>query len=70
MIHDLNFYRDKVTKNRCRWDNARLPLKVNHYEHEGGWKVDGFAKKQWLSLKCPKCGYAWSLWKLGVPREE
>lgn len=22
----------------------------------------------WLYIKCPRCGYEWSLWKLGVSR--
>lgn len=39
---------------------------IDHYEHDSGWEVAGFDKKQWLSVKCPnpKCRYEWSLWKL------
>jgi len=45
---------------------SKLP--IEHYDHSGGWKVDGFLKRQWLYVTCPKCEYQWALWKLGVPR--
>ena len=35
------------------------------YGHDGGVLVEGRGK-QWLYLLCPDCGYAWSLWKLGI----
>lgn len=42
---------------------------IEHYDHEGGWTVEGFQRKQWLYKTCMRCGYQWALWKLGVPRE-
>ena len=36
--------------------------------HLGGWDI-GEASYWWLFIVCPKCDYAWSLWKLGVARE-
>ena len=52
----------------CQWDGRGLPAKVDVYDHSDGWYVDGFDKKQWLSVQCPKCHYDWSLNKLGIPR--
>jgi hypothetical protein len=48
------------------------PLKktLNAYEHDYGWSVVGYAHKLWLSRQCGKCGYEWSLHKLGVPRPD
>lgn len=41
-------------------------LEIYGYKHEAGWDIrDGF---YWLWVRCPKCGYAWSLNKLGVSR--
>ena len=64
----LEQYRAQITYQRCRWCNALLPGTVDIYEHESGWYVKDLDKKQWLSLKCIKCDYDWSLNKLGVPR--
>jgi len=68
-------YREKVGVRRCRWCDALLPQTIDHYEHESGWPVAGMAGLQWLSIKCPgtrakKCGYGWSLNKLGVGRPD
>ena len=35
--------------------------------HSEGWEIEG--ELCWLYITCPKCGYGWSLWKLGVKRE-
>ena len=34
------------------------------YEHDGGVVVQGYAKKQWVYITCPKCQYQWAYWKL------
>lgn len=26
-------------------------LPIEHYDHDHGWSVDGFEKRQWLSIK-------------------
>ena len=55
----------------CRWCDDKVSLidsPIEHYDHSGGWNVKGFPVKQWLYIVCPKCGYQWALWKLGVSR--
>ncbi|MBI2624843.1 MAG: hypothetical protein HYW70_00690 [Candidatus Nealsonbacteria bacterium] len=42
----------------------------NCENHDGGWEVKGFDKKQWLYYQCKKCGYQTSFDKLGVPRNK
>lgn len=67
-------FREHITKTRC-WD-ARHPSEevdlsmepILYYPHSGGWPVPGLAGTYWLYITCPKCGYQWALWKLGVPR--
>lgn len=61
-------YRELIGNQRCRWDDAPLASTLDTYEHRDGWQVAGFGAKQWLSCACTKCGYDWSLNKLGVPR--
>lgn len=64
-------YAKAIVNTECRWCGASLKGKpVDHYDHPSAWPVHGFDKLQWLSIKCPKCGYDWALWKLGVPRYE
>lgn len=40
---------------------------IEHYSHIGGYKVDGFKDRQWLSVDCPRCGTYCAFWKLGIP---
>lgn len=70
--YDLGEYANQITRKKCTC-GADLPTSafdIEHYSHDGGWKVKGYTEKQWLYITCPnrKCGYQWSLWKLGVPR--
>lgn len=51
----------------CEGDPSLAGLPIDHYDHPGGWKVDGFKNRQWLSVRCPKCIYNWSLTKLQIP---
>lgn len=37
--------------------------------HPYGWTINNSDVKAWLFVRCPKCGYDMSLWKIGVPRE-
>lgn len=62
----LNEYADKFAGLVCRWDGAKLTGKVDHYNHTGGQPVSGFEMPQWLSMRCTKCGYDWSLNKLPI----
>ena len=54
-------------KCKCDGNPSLASLPIEYYDHEGGWKVEGFENRQWLSVVCPKCKYGWSLWKLDVP---
>lgn len=54
----------------CQWCGASLrQSEVDHYPHPDGLRVAGMGDRQWLSLHCHGCGYDWSLWKLGAPRD-
>jgi len=50
----------------CRWDHAPLTGTVSHYNHAGGWEVEGMDMSQWISMPCSKCGYEWSYRKLDL----
>jgi hypothetical protein len=65
----LEDYERLVKGKVCRWCNSKLPPKVRHFDHENGWKVDGFDCRQWLYVRCKKCGYDWNLEKLGIRRD-
>jgi len=51
---------------------------IRHYDHDGGWKVEGYEKLQWLYFECPntirmyqksiECGGQTSFTKLYIPR--
>ena len=60
---------ERVPEKTCKWCSHRLNRVIDHYPHSGGYWVKGFTEKQWLSMECSNCGYEWSLWKLGFPRE-
>jgi hypothetical protein len=67
-LNELDYLK-LCTINKCKWDGALLNSNIDHYQHNGGWMLSNFSQKQWLSRHCSKCGYDWSLNKLGVPRE-
>ena len=52
----------------CGYDLSKEPI-VYYLPHSGGWTVKAETEKVWLYVKCPKCGYDMSVWKMGVPRE-
>jgi len=60
---------EMITKNTCKWcDYDGLKLEdAEGYPHPGGYFVEEEEFPQWLYIECPKCGYAWALWKLGAP---
>lgn len=66
----LDYYRFQIKQTECKFCGYREldQLPIEFYEHDGGWWLTDFTKKQWLYITCPKCGYEWALWKLGVPR--
>jgi len=66
----LSEYASAITKTTCTC-GATIPSgpeNIEHYPHEGGWRVVGMRGRQWLFIHCRACGYDWALWKLGVPR--
>jgi hypothetical protein len=50
-------------------EDVWLPHEIYAYEHSNGWVVKGYAARQWLFIICPKCGFQWSLWKLGYAQQ-
>jgi len=60
-------YAQLVKGKKCKICGSKLPAEVEHYDHEGGWIVDGYEKRQWLYTRCRRCGYKNALWKLGIP---
>jgi len=77
LIPDLDDYEDMVKDKDCKFCRREYPsrkisldgLKVEHYDHDGGWPVRGFAKKQWLYVVCPGCGHQHSFNHLGISKE-
>ena len=64
-LHDEHFSIQKLTGEKCRWRKTKLgDQRVQFYEHHGGYEVDGYDKRQWLYVECPKCKYEWNLNKL------
>lgn len=59
---------DKMTKQNCPTCKTELGP-IEFYPHDGGWKVEGYDTRLWLSKNCRRCRYDWSLWKIGVPRQ-
>ena len=61
-------YRKKIRAGQCRFCKFEglNNEEIRHYDHAGGYKVDGMSARQWLFIVCPQCEYEWVLWKLGV----
>ena len=61
-----------MTVDKCGCDTALSTSydNIKHYPHSGRWLVKGlfYCDKLWLCIHCDKCGYNWTLWKLGVPK--
>ncbi len=52
---------------KCRWCNVYMSrAEIRHYDHPGGYPVDGMVENQWLYIECPNCQYEWSFKKLGI----
>lgn len=65
----LREYGGLVKDTKCKFCSTELPVGcIEYYDHEQGWQVEGFQKKQWLYVTCKKCGHQWSLEKLGISR--
>jgi hypothetical protein len=75
----LQDYQKQLEGKDCRWcrdedEETKTMVFLNdepleHYEHDGGYWVDGYPTKRWIYVVCPKCKYQWSLRKLGITRQ-
>lgn len=63
MIGDYMSYQKR---NTCGCGGDLKNAQVDHYEHHKGVPIQGYKKKQWVFLICPKCTKRWALWKLGI----
>ena len=52
----------------CGYDLSKESI-VYYVPHDAGWTVKSETQKVWLYVKCPKCGYDMTIWKMGVNRE-
>ena len=68
----LKEFAAKAAGRPCNSCSRPLPatIEIEHYDHDGGWEVEGFAVKQWLYATCPACEYQNALWKLGIKGDE
>jgi hypothetical protein len=66
-LNDYDQRATELTGGKCPTCEGVLGY-IENYDHNGGWNVEGFQRKQWLYKTCRKCGYQWALWKLGIPR--
>jgi len=66
-VRSLEDYARQVVGKKCVGcgEPFAQPL-IDHYNHDGGWIVYGFSRRQWLSVRCSHCHYDTSLWKLGI----
>ena len=68
---EANAYRNQMDRRRecfCGYEKLHdRPIYAGIKGHSGGWDIRG--DNYWLWIHCPKCGYEWSVWKLGVPRD-
>lgn len=56
--HSLEEIAEWIVKNEGRCQNCnRLYHKedIRSYNHDGGFKITGFEKKQWVYMCCPNC---------------
>jgi hypothetical protein len=76
MIKSIEEHQQELDQKDCKWcrrtDSKESSfvflkgLKIEHYDHEAGYKVKGFRNRKWLYVTCPKCKYQWSFKKLGI----
>jgi len=64
---NLQDYEIQVKNKKCKFCQGNLGG-IEYYEHDGGYEVEGFTKKQWLYKTCMMCDHQWSLVHLGVNR--
>lgn len=60
---------ERVLQSERKTCSCGEPLKngeLRSYDHDGGWHLKGYSKPQWPYVRCPKCGYELSVWKLRI----
>lgn len=62
-------YRQLISDPKCLCGFDLSEETIWGYSHSDGWEVEETDELQWLWVKCPKCGYEMSIWKIGVPRD-
>jgi hypothetical protein len=77
----LDDYKKLLVGKECRWCKEGVAeLKeavqvsvlldaqpVRHFVHQqAGFVIDEMRERQWLYVKCPRCGYHWSFLELGI----
>jgi len=59
-------YQEELIGKYCIYCGCDLSTRgVRSYNHSGGYEVEGYEEKQWLSVICG-CQYEWSFVKLGL----
>lgn len=72
MSRTLQDYQKLLIGKDCKWCRNREKAimldgqPIQHYNHDGGYAVEGYVQKQWLYVECPKCDYQWAFHKLGI----
>ena len=52
-----------IGKTHCTCGEPIHPEEIEMYPHERGIRIKNEGR-QWVYVRCPECGYGWSLWKL------
>jgi hypothetical protein len=52
-----------VGRTHCRCGEPIDPTLIGMYPHSEGIAMKGMGR-QWVYIRCPRCGYDWALWKL------
>lgn len=55
---------DCATRKNIKGDVILQGSNIKSYNHDGGWRIEGCLRLQWVYVHCPTCSYDWALWKL------
>ena len=70
-MKSLGDYEAEIEIHKCMLCGSPLDTRSENmkmFPNPGGWCVNGYDVKQWIYIVCDRCGYQWSLQKLGVSR--
>ena len=51
----------------CKDHHPVTGMEVITFDHPAGYNLPGYGQPQWVVIRCPKCNYEWSFWKLRGP---